>query len=148
MHKQRLMIVGAAALGLVSVFLPWFSISFMGFKMQLSGLAGEVWGGYVFLGLAIAAAAMALTQGDKSQELDADAKKKVMGMAGGALGFMLYFILVKLTLSATGIGAWLALLAAIAMLAAPFVIKGDGGFEMPNKDTIKADLDDSKKDVE
>ena len=148
MHKQRLMIVGAAALGLVSVFLPWISMSFFGMNISLSGLNLNVWGGYVFLGLAIGAAAMALTQGDKSQELDADAKKKVMGMAGGAVGFMLYFILVKLTIGATGIGAWLALLAAIAMLAAPFVIKGDGGFEMPNKDTIKADLDDSKKDGE
>ena len=58
-------------------------------------------------------------------------------VAGVAAGFMLYFIFVKLTIAATGMGAYLALVASLGMLAAPFIIKGDGTFEMPTKDTIK-----------
>ncbi len=144
MHKQRLLIVIGAGLGLISVFLPWVSIKFFGMNINAAGW--QVWDGWVLFGLAVAAGVMALTQGDKTLELDADAKKKVMGIAGGAAGFMLFELFVRIGVGAAGIGAWLALIAALAMVAAPFIIKGDGSFEMPNKDTIKADIDGTNED--
>ena len=40
MHKQRLAIVIAAALGIVATFLPWVNIAFLG---SVTGTNGDGW---------------------------------------------------------------------------------------------------------
>lgn len=151
MHKQRLFITVGAAIGIISAFLAWISISFLGRSVSFSGISSDAGsGGFITLGLSAAAIAIVMTQGDRSKELDAKLKKAVAGIGGAIILYMLYYMFIRMegNIGFLGIGGWLTLLAGIGILAVPFVIKGDGGFEMPNKDTIKADLegtdDDSK----
>ncbi len=146
MHKQRLFIIIAAGVALIALFLPWAStpsIQLFGMDIPSLKISGyQEWTAWGAFGLLAGAAGLAFSQGDKNLELDADNKKKIMGMTAGAVGLLLFGIFVRYGIGFASFGAWILLLAAIAGLAAPFVIKGDGGFEMPNKDTIKADLDE------
>lgn len=146
MHKQRLLVVAASTIGAISIFLPWISLTIFGLTISASGY--EVWDGWVVFGLCGAAIAMALTQGDKTTEMDQDVKKKVIGFGAGIAGFMLFELVVRIGFSAAGFGAFLALLAGIGILAAPFIIKGDGSFEMPTKETINEDLGKTTPSVE
>ncbi|UKN01672.1 hypothetical protein K6119_18270 [Paracrocinitomix mangrovi] len=148
MHKQRMLIVGGGALAIVAAFLPWISISFFGMTVRASGISAGLYDGWIVLGLGAAVAGLAFTQGDRNAELDATQKKTIAGMGGAIVGYMLFFMFVRAQggFGALGIGVYIALLSGIAVLAAPFVIKGDGNFEMPTKDTIKADLDGTGDD--
>ncbi|MCB9223029.1 MAG: hypothetical protein R2780_11305 [Crocinitomicaceae bacterium] len=143
MHKQRLFVIIAAAIGILSAFLPWISINlgFLG-KMSISGVSGAVGDGWATLALAAAAGGFAFTQGERSAELDAKNKKIVAGLGGAIVGYILFFVFVRAQggFGAMGYGVWLTLLSGLGVLAVPFVIKGDGGFEMPTKDSIKADI--------
>jgi hypothetical protein len=46
-----------------------------------------------------------------------------------------------------GLGMYLALLAAIAVVAIPFVIKENGDFSMPTKDELVNELNEIKDDI-
>ena len=141
MHKQRLFIVVAGAIGVIAAFLPWASADLGPFgSISVSGTDGG--DGWILVALCAAAIGLAVSQGDKNNELDAKMKKAVAGLGGVATALMLYevFDVMSTALVQAGMGLWLGLLAGIGVLAIPFVIKGDGNFEMPNKETIKADL--------
>ncbi|MGB1104072.1 MAG: hypothetical protein ACPG21_10645 [Crocinitomicaceae bacterium] len=43
-----------------------------------------------------------------------------------------------------GMGAWLALIASLAVLAVPFVIKDSGEISIPTKDSIKDEFNEIK----
>lgn len=143
MHKQRLFIAIAGAVGVIAAFLPWISATMPFFgTVSVSGISGMVGDGWITLGLSGAAAGLAIAKGDKTQELDAQMKKIIGGLGAGIAGYLLFFMFIRAQggLSVMGMGVWLTLLAGLVVMAIPFVIKGDGGFEMPNKDTIKEDL--------
>jgi hypothetical protein len=143
MHKQKLFVVIAGAVSFLSAFMAWDKVSVIGLSRSYSGFSNG--DGYVLLILGIAAAAIALTQGEKTQEL-APKMKKVVAIAGAvATLVMIYdiYLISSTQFHNVGLGAWLGLLGSLGMLAIPFVIKGDGEFEMPSKDSIKADLAES-----
>ena len=137
MHKQRLFIVIAAVIGIAAAFLPWVKVSLFGFSVSASGT--EAGDGWISLGLFAAAAGIAVATGDRSGELDAAMKKAIGGIGAGAAGFML-IELFRIGFDAASYGVYLSLLAGAGVMAVPFAVKGDGSFEMPNKDTIKEDL--------
>lgn len=137
MHKQRLFIVVASAIGIISAFLPWGKVSFFGYTASFSGIDGG--DGWLSLALFAAAGGLAFTQGDRALELEAKMKKVIGGIGAGAAAFML-IELFRIGFQFASFGVYLSLLAGIVVLAVPFAIKGDGNFEMPTKDTIKEDL--------
>lgn len=142
MHKQRLFIVIAGAVGIVAAFLPWASANLGPFgSISVSGTDGG--DGWILIGLCAAALGLAVSQGERDKELDAKMKKIVAGVGAAATALMLYEVIdvMGTKMVSGGIGLWLGLLGALGVVAMPFVIKGDGNFEMPNKDSIKADLD-------
>lgn len=149
MHKQRLFIAVAAALGVVSAFLPWATVSFFGMSATVSGTQGG--DGWISLALFATAAGMTIGMGDRAQQLEAKAKKSVAGIGAACIAFMAYELVSIMGAgigASAGIGVWLSLVAGLAVVALPFAIKGDGGFEMPTKDTIKADLNSDNPDAE
>lgn len=139
MHKQRIAILAAAGLGLLGMILPWASIWIISQNGFNSGWAG--WGTLAGLGGAIG---IVLKDADKKLPLDAQGKKLIMG-CGGAAAFcslmaMIIFKANGMGVITLGIGVFICLLAGAAILAIPFVIKGDGNMSMPTKDSIKDDL--------
>ena len=55
---------------------------------------------------------LAVSQGDRNQELDAKMKKAVAGIGGAILGYMLYYVLVRMEaqFGFAGFGVWLTLM--------------------------------------
>jgi hypothetical protein len=137
MHKQRLFIVVAGAIGVLSAFLPWATVSFMGFSTSASGIDGG--DGWLSLALFGAAIGLAVANGDKNLVLEGGMKKAVAGIGAGVTALML-FELLNIGLSWASYGVYFSILAGAAVMAIPFVIKGDGSMQMPTKDSIKEEL--------
>jgi hypothetical protein len=116
-HKQKLYSLIVAAVGLISLLLPWITYSFGGFGGgSKNGFGG--WGLLTLLG--VGAVAVASFMGDKSKEYDAMMKKVALGGFGAmALGGVLYFIRVSSVgqgVVKSGFGVYIAILAGAAGL--------------------------------
>ncbi len=137
MHKQRLFIVIAGAVGVLSAFLPWARVSLFGFSASVNGIDGG--GGWLSLALFGAAIGLVLATGDRKLVLGGTMKKAVAGIGAGAAAFMLIELL-RIGFQFASFGVYFSLLAGVAVMAVPFVIKGDGSMQMPTKDSIKDEL--------
>jgi hypothetical protein len=124
LHKQKLYAVIIAAIGLISVFLPWWKVSFGGF----GGFGG---GGYsinglrdlgiiVFLGF-IGAGVVTFAMGDKTKAFEGQVKMIVAACFGAAALFALIQFLRQTRF--TSFGLYLAILAGIAGVVLVYVLK-------------------------
>ena len=144
MHKQRLAVMIAAGLGVIGVFMPWVvseSITIFGSTIPGVSYNGMDLNGWIPLLLAVAAGVFAFLGDDREKAIDANFVKIVAGTGAGIVLFMLYIWIMGRGLS---IGVYLTLLAGLAILAVPFVIKDSGEFEMPTKDSIKDEFNEMK----
>lgn len=156
MHKQRLAVVIAAGLGVISTFLPWMkgSINFFGQSstVSYSGI-GTLMGILVFLACGGAIALSFI--GDREKAIDAD-KVKFVAIAG-AVAFLCALLFLVGNIGDTGgvsgfggvslgFGLYIAMLAGLAVLAVPFVVKDSGEISMPSKDSIKDEFNNMKED--
>jgi len=137
MHKQRLFIVIAAVVGIVSAFLPWARVSMFGMSVSATGMDGG--DGWLSLGLFAAAAGLAFTSGNRNLVLEGSMKKAVAGIGAAVTAFML-FELFYIGFSWASFGVYFSILAGAAVMASPFVVKGDGSMSMPTSDSIKNDM--------
>ena len=120
-HKQKLYALIAAAVGLISCFLPWWSFktSFLGqsFGGSVNGLHDL--GIIAFLGYIGAGACCFL--GDKMKPVEGQYKLIAAGcFAGAALFTLIQFLRAS---SFTGIGIWLSLIAGVAGAVVVYVLK-------------------------
>lgn len=137
MHKQRLFIVIASAIGIISAFLPWARMSMFGMSVSASGIDGG--DGWLSLALFAAAGGITFATGDKMGVLDGTMKKAVGGIGAGVTLFMIIELL-RVGLGMASFGVYFSILAGVAVMALPFAIQGDGSFKMPTKDSIKEDI--------
>jgi len=111
MHKQRLYSLIIAAVALITMILPWISLSFLG---SVNGFRS--WGWLSFLG--IAAIAISVFMGNKEQSFDPMFKNVVMAgfgaIAVGAIAFYIRFSGLGLS---SGFGLWACLILGLVGLA-------------------------------
>ena len=106
LHKQKLYSLVIAGLALITLFLPWITVGFLG---SLNGFRG--WGIFSLLGiLGVAVTAFA---GNKTMAYD-DTMRKVAAGAFGAIALgALIFALTKSSsygpFAGTGVGTWICL---------------------------------------
>jgi len=139
MNKQRKFILIAAAVGLISIFLPWVTVSFGGFGGgSVNGFHGS--GILVFLGFAGAGVVSYL--GDQTKTLE-----KTMWMvallAGGVAALFTVINLVNILTTSyvsAGFGLWVAVAACAGILYSAWMYKNPG-------DDIKSGFDSLKKDI-
>ena len=132
MSKQRKMILIAAAVGVIAMFLPWISISLGPFGGgSVSGMHG--WGILVFLCFVVAGAVAFM--GDQSSNLN-QANWMVALLAGGIATLIIAIDFLKNMdfISLYGVGLYLALAAAICVLLFTFMFRSasdslQGGFD-------------------
>jgi hypothetical protein len=138
MSKQRKFVLIAAAIGVISMFLPWFSISVFGYTSSANGMHGD--GILVFICFVVAG--ILAFMGDQTKNLDRSFWMGVL-IAGGiaALIMIIEFLRVLDALSYLSFGFYLALLASLAVVAAAYMFRSPA-------DTIKGGFDSFKKDVE
>lgn len=125
---QRKIILIAGAVGIISIFLPWVSVSMMGMSNSASGFRGS--GIVVFL--AFAAAIIIALIGNQSQKLD----KRMWLAALAAAVIALLFVIISFGSSSNemgdgfgivdaghGIGIYLALIASLGVLVGAWLYR-------------------------
>lgn len=135
LHKQRLYVMAAALLGVIAMLLPWVKVPILG---STNGLHGNG----VIIFLAFIAAGVLAFLGNQKLPL---AKNAWLGVLGaGALCLLFWLInLLRLPSGAMrfiGIGFWICLIAAIAVLVAAYMFRGAG-------QDLKQSLNEMKKNV-
>jgi hypothetical protein len=150
MNKQRIIVLVAAGVGLLSCFMTWATVGVSFFSMSVNGVQSG-WGGKIALLGFILAIVFALL-GDRNQPIEKDKKKFVM--IGGIVALVMTLLAMVgmsfqegSSMVTFGIGIYISLLAGIALTAMPFVIKDSGDFEMPTKDALVDDLKEMKEDI-
>jgi len=138
----------AAGVGLLGCILPWLKVEILFFSQSENGL--NDWCGWAAMGGLVSAGAMAVMGADRNKPVEEKNKKMITLGGGAALVFpLLYIIRVMISdgseLATYGIGLFITIIAGIAVLAIPFVIKDDGNFSMPTKDSLKADVNKMKE---
>jgi NADH:ubiquinone oxidoreductase subunit 6 (subunit J) len=147
LNKQRKMILIAAAVGLISVFLPWIKLSAGMFGQEVvsesvNGFHG--WGILAFLAFAVACVISLL--GDQTKTLDKT--MWIVALAGGAVA--LISVVISLLNSPAGeamladikfgFGIWIALAASLGTIGAAWMFKNP-------EDTLKDGFESLKKSV-
>jgi len=124
------MMLIAAAVGVISIFLPWFS--YYGFSV--SGMNG--WGVLVFL--CFAAAGVLAFMGDQTKNLSQDKWMIALIVSGiAALVMVIRFLTNMEILRLFSFGFYLALIAAVALLAVTYMFRS-------STDNLQAGFDDLK----
>ena len=139
MNKQRKFVLIAAAVGIISVFLPWISIPFFG---SINGMRS--WGLLAFIGFIGAGVSAFL--GDQTKTMAST--YWFVALACGALatlGVLIFFL--RMASAAGGFGGWgygfgiwIAAASAIGVLASAYM------FRSPT-DSIKGGFDSLKGDI-
>lgn len=140
MSKQRKFVLIAAAVGVISMFLPWVSVSAFGYSQSANGMHGS--GILVFLCFA-ACVAFAL-MGNQTKNLDKTFWMITL-IAGALAAIIVIWNLVDAMSGQFGsmlsFGIYLAAAAAVGVVLAAFM------FRSPT-DTIKGGFDNLKHDIE
>jgi hypothetical protein len=139
MNKQRKFILIAAAAGIISMFLPWFSVPFFG---SINGMHGS--GFLVFIAF-IGAGAVAF-MGDQTKALDSTFW--FVALACGALATVIVvWNLISAMSNSYGLtsyisfGFYLAVICAVALLAATFLLRAPGASIKGGFDSLKSDIE-------
>lgn len=141
MNKQRKFVLIASAIGVVSMFLPWVSISVFGFSQTVNGMHDK--GILVFL--CFAASGIIAYLGDQTKNLD----KTMWGITliAGSLGLLMiiwfYFQASDSYMGASfvGFGLYISALSSLGVLISAYM------FRSPT-DNIKDSFNTLKKDIE
>ena len=135
MSKQRKMILIAAAVGVIAMFLPWWSVSLGIFGGgSVNGMHNE--GIIVFL--CFLAAAVLSVMGDQTKNLDQENWMLTLIAGGLATLITLITFLNAPPIGDRGIGLFLALAAAIGVLAFAYVNRTSGETLQSGFDTLKS----------
>jgi peptidoglycan/LPS O-acetylase OafA/YrhL len=133
MSKQRKMILIAAAVGIISMFLPWWS-----FIITVNGMQ-TTWGVIVFL--CFVAAGVVAFMGDQTKNLN-QTNWMVALIAGGlaALVMVINFLSNLDLLSLLSFGFYGALIASVAMVAATYLFRSATDNLQTGFDSLKSNL--------
>lgn len=141
MNKQRKFVLISAAIGIVAMFLPWISISMMGYSQSVNGMHDK--GILVFLCFAVCALVAYL--GDQTKNLEKNSWMIALVASAIALLMMLWFYSQlsdsMVGTSLLGFGFCIAALAAIGVLLSAWL------FRAPS-DNLKDSFNSIKKDIE
>ncbi len=135
MSKQRKLVLIAAAIGVIAMFLPWWSVS-LGFLGggSLNGMHNE--GILVFL--CFLGAALLSLMGDQSKPLDRTAWMLALIAGGLATLITLITFLNAPPIGNRGFGLYLALLAAIGVVAVAYLHRSAGDTLQSGFDSLKS----------
>ena len=141
MNKQRKFVLISAAVGIISMFLPWISVSVLGYSQTVNGMHDK--GILVFLCFAVCGIIAYL--GDQTKNLD-----KTMWMVtliAGAIAFLFiiwfYFHASDSFMGASfiGFGLYISGMASLGILIAAYLFRSPA-------DNLKDSFNSLKKDIE
>lgn len=141
MNKQRKFVLISSVIGIISMFLPWITVSLFGYSQNENGMHGI--GILVFICFLVSAAIAYL--GDQNLNLD----KNMWGITLGAgtialIGTISFYFNTSNSImgsSLVGFGLYIGGLAAIGIILSAYI------FRSPS-DNLKDTLDSMKKNIE
>jgi putative oligomerization/nucleic acid binding protein len=139
MSKQRRFVLIASVIGVVSIFLPWISVEFLGSNF---GSANGFHGKGVIMFLAFAGAGVICLLNDQTKPLDKT--MWLVTLALGALNLLLAIIFlsdISQALGLVGFGFWIALAASIAVPLFTWMYRAPG-------DTLQSGFDSLKQNMQ
>ena len=126
MHKQRLIIIGAAIVGVISAFLPWATIDA---GMFGSGSVNGIEGDGLLTLIAFIIAGVLACLGNQKEPITSDAKFKwgivVAGAAAALIAVIAVMNVSSVPLSSAGFGVYLSILVGAIVAVIPFLSLGD-----------------------
>ena len=128
-NKQRLFIVIAAGIGILSAFLPWAKVSLFGISDTSIGLGVGAW---FSLLLYAGAGAMAFL-GEKPEAVE-KSKMNIMVILGGLGALFSLWKVIQISsekMISTSFGCYLSLLAGLALVGIYFFVNDKGEIETP-----------------
>ncbi len=141
MSKQRKFVLISAAVGFISMFLPWVSISILGYSQNVNGMHDK--GILVFI--CFVAAGIIAWLGDQTKNLD-KTMWSVTLLAGAVALLLIIWYYSQVTgsimgSSLVGFGVYIAALASIGILASAYLFKSP-------EDNLKDGFNSMKKNIE
>lgn len=141
MNKQRKFVLISAAVGFISMFLPWVSISMLGYSQSVNGMHDK--GILVFICFVVSGVIAYL--GDQTKNLD-KTMWSVTLLAGAIALLVIIWFYSQISSSfmgssMTGFGIYISALAAIGILASAYMFRSPG-------DNIKDGFNSMKNDIE
>lgn len=141
MSKQRKFVLISAAVGFISMFLPWISVSMMGYSQSVNGMHDK--GILVFL--CFVASGVIAYLGDQTKNLDKTMWAVTLLAGAIALLFTIWFYSQAsgsiLGSSFIGFGVYIAAIASIGIIVSAYM------FRSPT-DNLKDGFNSMKKDIE
>ncbi len=141
MNKQRKFVLIASVIGIISMFLPWISISVLGYTQSANGMHGS---GVIAFICFLAAGGLAYL-GDQAKNLDKNSWLIVLlaGLIALIIAITHYFNVSDSIMgsSLVGFGLYIAAVAAIGIIASAYL------FRAPS-DNLKDSLESMKKNIE
>jgi hypothetical protein len=145
MNRQRKFMLIAAAMGIISVFLPWVTISVFGISKSINGFHG--WGILVFLAFAVASVITLIG----NQTLALEKSFWFMAMACGAIALLSVIIAIASSTASLdggmvfvdkgiGAGIWMAIATAAAIMLFAWMYKSPA-------DNLKSGFEGLKKSI-
>lgn len=148
MHKQRKLIMLAAAVGLIAVFLPWITVSASMFGQSISRSTNGFRGTGILAFLAFAGALAVSLIGNQATALNKSTWFGALACGAAALLGIVIFIFNSsgnmgdfgIADAGFGFGLWIALVAAVCIVGAAWLLKSPG-------DTLQSGFDSLKKSI-
>ena len=141
MNKQRKFVLISAGVGIISMFLPWVSVSMLGYSQSVNGMHDK--GILVFLCFAVCA--LVAYMGDQTKNLEKNIWFITLAAAAIALLIMLWFYSQlsgsMMGVSFLGFGFYIAGLASIGVLLSAWLFRAQS-------DNLKDSFNSIKKDIE
>jgi len=144
LNKQRKFILIACVLGIISVFLPWVSISMFGMSESINGFRG--WGIVVFFAFIVAGAVSLI--GNQSQTLEKNSWLASLACGAAALLSMVIALFsssgmgpgMGIVDAGIGFGVWIAIAASAGVLLFSWIYKNPS-------DNLKESFEGIKKSI-
>ena len=140
MSRQRKFVLISAAVGFISMFLPWISISMFGFSQNVNGMHDK--GIIVFL--CFVASGVIAYIGDQSKNLDKTMWSVTLLAGALALLFTIWFYSQATNTimgpSMVGYGIYLAALAAIGIIVCAYIFRSPADNLKDGFDSLKNDF--------
>ncbi|MGN6530877.1 MAG: hypothetical protein ACTHK0_03890 [Ginsengibacter sp.] len=141
MSKQRKFVLISAAIGFISMFLPWVSISILGYSQSVNGMHDK--GIVVFIGFV--AVGLIAWLGDQTKNLDKTMWTVTLLAGAVALLLTIWFYSEATSSimgsSLVGFGVYIAAIASIGILASAYLFKSPG-------DNLKDGFNSMKRNIE
>ncbi len=153
MNKQRIILLAASGIGMLSTFIPWAKVQVFFIKKDMTLFDTDVPAvGWLLLACFIVAAVFSFLGDDRAKPIGKSNRLVVLITGIAALLITIFGMLAwgfgdAASYTTFGMGIYLSFLTSLTLVVIPFVMKDNGEFEMPTSESLADDFKEIKEDI-